>query len=384
MPPKKTPQIKYDVEQYLIMLRRSKRSEQTIANYRKVLNSYARFLKVPLDQVHHHLSVSNLLKFADSRNQFSDYGTKNVLSILHRYFSVNGIVFDEMEYNAVRPKVEREHNDKPLELTTLQKMMDLTDAHGRALLSFLVSTGCRPGETCEILLSDVKGDMVAIRNEIAKGHHGGTVFLTAEAREYIDLWLRERDAWIKTNRARAVKLRAGPKPKPGEPDTRKIIVMQKNDQRLFALSYSSLQGIFSRLYDKVDGEQGKYHAKCTVHACRKYFRTQAALGGMHPDLVTGIMRQTGYLDSTYVRMTEEERQKQFHEHETALYITRADHRIQTGKLSELERRNAELTARLAQVEQVQQEKSAIRAAGAELSPTQMQELAEKVVSMMTK
>ncbi|MGA8776917.1 hypothetical protein [Methanoregula sp.] len=160
--------------------------------------------------------------------------------------------------------------------------------------------------------------------------------------------------------------------------------MQKNDQRLFALSYSSLQGIFSRLYDKVDGEQGKYHAKCTVHACRKYFRTQAALGGMHPDLVTGIMRQTGYLDSTYVRMTEEERQKQFHEHETALYITRADHRIQTGKLSELERRNAELTARLAQVEQVQQEKSAIRAAGAELSPTQMQELAEKVTSMMTK
>ena len=92
MPPKKTPKIKYDVEQYLIMLRRSKRSEQTIANYRKVLNSYARFLKVPLDQVHHHLSVSNLLKFADSRNQFSDYGTKNVLSILHRYFSVNGIV----------------------------------------------------------------------------------------------------------------------------------------------------------------------------------------------------------------------------------------------------------------------------------------------------
>jgi integrase len=344
------------------MLRRAKRSEQTIANYRKVLNSYAKFLNVPLDQVHHHLSVANLLKYADSRNQFSDYGTKNVLSILHRYFTVNGIQFDEMEYNAVRPKVEREHNDKPLELETLQKMMDLTDAHGRALLSFLVSTGCRPGETCEIRLSDVKGDMVTIRNEIAKGHHGGTVFLTVEAREYIDLWLRERDAWIKTNRARAVKLRAGPKPEPGEPDTRKLIVMPKNDQRLFALSYSSLAGIFSRLYDKVDGEQGKYHAKCTVHACRKYFRTQAALGGMHPDLVTGIMRQTGYLDSTYVRMTEEERRKQFHEHEAALYLTRADHRIQTGRLAEQERTITELTERLAQVEQIQQEKNTIRAA----------------------
>ena len=376
-------EAKYCVETYLTMLRRAKRSEQTIANYRKVLNSYARFLNVPLDQVHHHLSVSNLLKYADSRNQFSDYGTKNVLSILHRFFTVNGIEFDEMEYNAVRPKVEREHNDKPLELDTLQKMMDLTDAHGRALLTFLVSTGCRPGETCEILLSDVNGDMVKIRNEIAKGHHGGTVFLTAEAREYLDLWVKERDAWIKTNRGRAQKLRAGPKPKPGEPDTRKLIVMPKNDQRLFALSYSSLQGIFSRLYDKVDGEQGKYHAKCTVHACRKYFRTYAAQT-MHPDLVTGIMRQTGYLDSTYVRMTDDERKKQFHAGEAALYITRADHRVQTGKLSQLERENKELQARLDLVEQAQQEKSAIRAAGKELSATQMQELAEKVAQVIRK
>ena len=138
-------EAKYSVESYLAMLRLAKRSPQTIANYRKVLNAYARFLNVPLDEVHRHLSIANLLKYADSRKQFSDYGTKNVLSILHRYFTVNGIKFDEMEYNAVRPKIEREHNDKPLTLDTLQKMMDLTDAHGRALLSFLVSTGCRPG-----------------------------------------------------------------------------------------------------------------------------------------------------------------------------------------------------------------------------------------------
>ena len=46
---------------------------------------------------------------------------------------MNGVMFDEMEFNAIKPKVVKEHNDKPLELATIQKMMDLTDVHGRAL-----------------------------------------------------------------------------------------------------------------------------------------------------------------------------------------------------------------------------------------------------------
>jgi integrase len=334
------------------MLRLARRSEHTIKGYEKILNSYAQFLGVSLNEVHKHLTVSNLLKYADSRKGRSDAGTKTNLNIIRRFFTVNGVEFDEMEFNAVNPKIAKEHNDKPLEIETLQKMMDLTDAHGRAILSFLVSTGCRAGETCEILLSDVKDDVVTIRNEIAKGGHGGKVYLSLEAKEYLDLWLKERDAHLLVSARRLKALKAGPKPKPGEPDTRRLVYMPENDQRLFAITYSSIRNMFDRLYQKVDGEKGKYHSKCTVHSCRKYFRTHAAQS-MHPDLVTGLMRQTGYLDSTYVRMSEDEKRKQFHAGEPALYITRADHRVQAGKLAELERSNAELTERLRQVEQTQ-------------------------------
>ncbi len=347
--------VKYDVPSYLSMLRLAKRSEQTITSYRKILNSYAQFLGVPLNEVHKHLTVSNLLKYADSRKGRSDAGTKTNLNIIRRFYTVNGVAFDEMEFNAVNPKINKEHNDKPLELETMQKMMDLTDAHGRAILSFLISTRCRAGETCEILLSDVHGDVVTIRNEIAKGGHGGNVFLTVEAREDLDLWLKERDDHIRIAKERMTPkegkkgFRAGPKPADGKPDTRAVIKPIENDQRLFGVTYSSLRNIFDRLYQKVDGEQGKYHSKCTVHSCRKYFRTYAARG-MHPDLVTNLLRQTGYLDSTYVRMPDDEKKKLFHAGEAALYITRADHRIQTGKLTELERRNAELEERLAAVE----------------------------------
>jgi integrase len=328
----------YDVESYLAMLRLSKRSESTILGYRKVLKSYADFIGVPLTEVHRHLLVSNLLKYAVSRNGKSDAGTKTNLSILHRYFEINGVKFDELQYNAMKPKINKETNDKPLELTTLQKLMDSTDVHGRALISFLISTGCRADETCNIHLSDVKGDVVTVRNEIAKNKHGGKVYLTSEAREYLDLWLKERDEYIKLADMRTEHLvESGAKPRPIK------------DQRLFAISYKSAQKKFSRLYDSVDGSRGKYHRECTIHSCRKYFRTHAA-EAMHPDLVTGLMRQTGYLDSTYVRMSDEEKYQKFKAGEPALYITRADHRIQDSKLSKLDRENKELRERLQRVE----------------------------------
>jgi len=357
---------KYPVEDYLNMLRLAKRSEVTIRGYEKHLKAFAGFIGVPVADVHNHLSVSNLLKYAATLTKRSDEGRKTTLSVLHRYFAMNGVQFDQLQYNAMKPKVTKEHNAKPLELETLQRMMDLTDSHGRAFLSFLVSTGCRADEACNVLLSDVHGDCVNIRNEIAKNGHGGRVYLTAEAQEYITQWLKERDGYINLVDKRAVGLE-------------KIgAIRPKNDNRLFGMSYASAHKMFSRLYDKVDGSKGKYHRECTIHSCRKFFRTHAAQA-MHPDLVTGLMRQTGYLDSTYVRMTDDEKRSQFHEGEPALYITRADHRIQDSKLSKLERMNKELRERLQRVED--REKAITTLDTIRLSDEDRDAIAKKIIAL---
>lgn len=137
---------KYSVQEYLAPLDDAGRSKQTTRGYYKVFQSYAKFLGVPVDEIHYYLSVDNLLKYAHSRNGMSPAGKKTNLSVLHRYFARNGVVFDELEFNAMKPKVIKEQNDQPLSTESLRHMFDLTDPHGKAILSFLVSTGCRAGE----------------------------------------------------------------------------------------------------------------------------------------------------------------------------------------------------------------------------------------------
>jgi len=357
----------YSVSQYLDRLELAKRSPRTIDEYRCVLGSFARFVGVPVETLHNHLLPENLIKYAASRSRYSERGNRVHLGIIHRFYSLNGAKFDELDLNVLRPQRAEEQDDKPLELETLQKMMDLGDLHSRAILSGLTSTGMRAGECCKLRLSDVNGDTITIPNKIAKGNRGGKVYLTAEAREYLDLWLRDRDRYLKVARTKYY--------------SKNIPV---NDDRLFCAAYPTLRRIFARLYDLVDGERGRYWSKCTIHSCRKYFRTHA-VRSMPLDTVEKIMRHTGYLTSSYVRISDEEARKQFHAGEAELYITRADHRIQGGRLDALEAENAVLLERLNLVEaataQVDRERDAIRATGSKFVKAEdVQRIVNKAVS----
>jgi integrase len=317
----------YDVREYLGMLKLAKRSKNTISTYRKVLLSYSMFLDVPLDDVHNHLIPENLIKYAASRADRAERGTQLHLTVLHRYFELNGIRFDPLERNVLKAHRREDRDDKPLDLETLQRMMDLGTPQTRAILSTLISTGMRAGECCRILLSDVKGDVIHIRPEIAKGRKGGNVYLTAEAQEYLDIWLKNRTEFIRVARSRNF--------------GRSI---PENDSRLFVMAYDTLLKKFSRLYDHVDGEQGRYRGKITPHSTRRYFRTHAVTT-MPLDIVEKIMRHSGYLTDSYVRISEEDTRKTFHKGESSLYITRKDNRAsqqiareQAEKLATVERR----------------------------------------------
>lgn len=352
------------VDQYLAILKAAGRSDITIRNYRQILKQYAEFLQVPLEELHKHLNADDLVRYASAIAHKRDAGRKSTMITIHRYMAVNGVEFDELEANVTKVQLTQERADKPLTTELLQAMMDQGTPHGRALVAFLISTGCRAGEVSELLLSDVgriengrfvpdiRGDVVQIRNEIAKRKKGGFVFLTREAREYLTAWLNVRAAYIADADVRTSRLYTIKGGKKHERTPRKDIGTQAkrpvDDQRLFACSYAVIDKTFNRMYKAVDGERGVTGNKITAHSCRAYFRTNA-VKTMGIDLAEGILRHSGYLNAEYVRMTPEERYEQFKNGEAALYITRADHRIQTSKLDRLAQENKELKSRIDQM-----------------------------------
>jgi integrase len=312
----------FTAEEYLDMLGAADRKPGTIRQYRIAFESFAGFLGVPVDELHNHLLPENLIKYAGSIKGKAGNTVRNRLSILRSYYQENGIEFRGIGAKVLSAKRRDEPDDKPLDLETLQKMMDIADERSRAFITVMVSTGMRAGEAAQLRLQDVKDEIITIPGKIAKNGRGGKVYLTAEAREYLDIWLKNRDEFI-----RLADIHSEVFHQHGIPAARPA-----HDDRLFASGYTALNAMFRRLYQKVDGEKGKYRSKITPHSCRKYFRTHAAKT-MDLDIVERLMRHSGYLSSSYVRLTDEQVREAFHAGEAALYITRADHRIQGSELA---------------------------------------------------
>lgn len=314
----------YSVKQYLHLLARAHRSDRTIDLYRKTLKYYAAWLKVDLDDLHLHLTVRNLTDYADHLERLAPGGRAVSLSILHRYYKLNEVRIPELEGNVIKQRAVYEVNDKPLTLKMLQAMMDLANVREKAIISMLVSTGMRAGELSQLAVPDVSGDVVHVPDTAGAGRYRGWAYLSAEAREYLDAWLKIRDDY-----------------KAGATHRHFSKEEMAADQRLFCAAYCSIKRAWVKLYDRVDGERGKYRAKCTLHSTRKYFRTNA-VKSMNLDLVETIMGHQGYLTKHYVRIPEEEAREQFRKGEWALYITRADRRVQDNALAVIEEKNKEM------------------------------------------
>jgi len=186
--------------------------------------------------------------------------------------------------------------------THLRKILDHANTLTRSATLILSSSGMRISELCHIIDSDLKlshdPPVINIRGKITKTKSSRYVFITNEAKESLEAWLRERDAWLERASRKMKNIQGIDKP--------------IDDDRVFPMTENHIRIMWNNLLKKAELDERDQNTKMKyrtyhLHTLRKYFRsylTPAIDGGS--DVVHALMGHEEYLDKAYQRYNQEQ------------------------------------------------------------------------------
>ena len=233
--------------------------------------------------------------------------------------------------------------DKKPSKEIMRKILTHSNVKGRALFLFLISSGCRIGETLQILIEDMELDAnppkAHIQAEYTKGSASGrTVYFSYEARDAIREWLKVKEHWKKRTAGGT-----------------------HGGNRVFPWT-SQTAGFMLRLAcDKAEvGDKDKktkrriYH----LHSLRKFFRSNSGLGF---DVVNALMGHEQYLDASYLRLEEnEEIAEVYLKAMPNLSVFTVEDKTLAKKTDKLEEENEKLKKRINQLESKESEMDSMK------------------------
>jgi Site-specific recombinase XerD len=271
----------------------------------------------------------DLLKFIVGMHDRPPISAKARISGVEEFLGYYGVEFTQRQRKQLSTKKPKGKSartaEKDIETETLRKILTHLDLKGVAGVLVLASSGARIGELLQVKLSDVDltttpPEMV-IRGEDSKSGDTRTVFISKEAKEALEEWLKVRDSYLQSakNRNR------------GLVEKRKAKGKSATDDRLFPFSDSNVREMWENALRKAglwtkDNSTGR--SQIRIHGLRKFFRSQLALS-CPVDIVEMLMGHEGYLTDAYRRYS----RKQMGE-----YYLKAEHHVTvtgTGDLREL-------------------------------------------------
>jgi integrase len=215
--------------------------------------------------------------------------TQAYLSAVKGFLEINDIDVSVLRRRLRKPKVYVRSADRAPTFEELTRVYALSDLETRALLLFLLSSGCRIGEALQIQRSDLETvggiHRIRIRPEIAKDRIGRHAFLTSEANEAVE-------AYLKTH----------------------------GDPRVLPLPKSKAYHKLTRAFEKgmaVQKSEGRRDVH--PHSVRKLFFT-TALKVVGRELAEALIGHKQYLDQAYRRLTPEEMAASYNRLEPSLTL----------------------------------------------------------------
>ena len=220
--------------------------------------------------------------------------------------------------------------DKVPSNVELRRIIMHMPVQGKALFLTLASSGMRIGECLKLKVEDVELDAkpvkVNIRGEITKTGNSRICFVSREAAEAVQEWLKVRSKYLEAA--------CGKSHMYGKPT---------EDQRLFPFEANTAYAVWKNALRKAgflkkDTQTNRHTVH--PHVLRKFFRTK--LGSVIPvDVVEALMGHEGYLTEVYRRYSQEDLAKFYSLGEAAVTVMAETEEV--AKLrAEVEERNKQL------------------------------------------
>jgi len=226
---------------------------------------------------------------------------------------------------------------------TLRQILAHCDVKGKALFLFLASSGIRIGSALKLRLGDIDLSQapppVTVRGEYTKAGDTYFTFISQEAREALQEWLKVREGYLKEASGKSKGLG---------------INKTLEDDRVFPFNETTANKMWALAIRKAGLERmdpstkrRTYH----IHMLRKFFISQLKLA-IPEEIVEALAGHNGYLDDAYRRYTRQQIAEFYKKGEPYLYVNvpREISQIQSHFQSEVEslrKRVEDLTQKLA-------------------------------------
>lgn len=207
--------------------------------------------------------------------------------------------------------------DKVPSNVELRHVISYMPIQGKALYLTLESSGMRIGETLKLQLNDVELNQtpvkIDIRGKYTKTGNSRVAFISKEAKEAIEEWLKVRSSYLQA---------AVAKSKPRSHYKSEFKGKSLNDESLFPFEENTAYAIWTNSLKKaglLKKDNSTNRHTMHPHVLRKFFRTK--LGSIIPvDVVEALMGHEAYLTEVYRRYSQEDLAKFYLQGEPALSI----------------------------------------------------------------
>ena len=325
----------------------------TIEGYRNTITKYFKIIKKNPETYFtknqdYEKDIRKYWKYIIEKTGYTPKTMIVALSVVRLFLEENKIMFPKMFWKRLRNKKKLVNRavtmDQVLKNNELKQVLSHADAMERAFFLMQSSSGLRMGEMLQIELDDIDIEQdpprLILPGNITKNGMPRTTFISTEAKEYFEEYLKVRDGFLRTSIA---KTRNGKK--------------SMNDKRIFPYHRSVITRKWHRLlryskYNKKDKmtDVRIYHN----HTLRKFFETRLSNAGVPPGIIHALQGHEGYLDGSYKRYTVDELAGWYNKAMPALMVFESP-----PDLTEVNKQMKDMETRMEKMENLLQQKEAM-------------------------